>query len=45
MRQASEYVLAGFPLRTDKEVILDRFPVEERGQEMWSWMTETLAVL
>jgi hypothetical protein len=43
MRRASEIVLAGFPLRTDAQIIHypNRFR-EERGLTMWQWMLETL---
>jgi hypothetical protein len=46
MRRASELVLAGFAINTDYQVIHypDRFPVE-KGEMMWRWITETLAVL
>ena len=46
MRRASEYVLAGFPLRTDAAVIHhpDRFH-EKRGRDMWSWIEGELSTL
>ena len=39
MRKASEFVLPGFPLRTEAKVIRypGRFP-EARGADMWSWV-------
>jgi hypothetical protein len=43
MREASEVVLAGFPLRTDAKVV--RYPdryMDERGQEMWNTVMELL---
>ena len=46
MRRASEIVLDGFPLRTEHRVTQapDRYP-EERGREMWAWMTDALATV
>jgi hypothetical protein len=44
MRRASEVVLAGFPLRTDAQIICypDRF-CDERGITMWRWMQQALS--
>jgi DNA polymerase I-like protein with 3'-5' exonuclease and polymerase domains len=44
MRRASEVVLAGFPLRTDAQIIRypDRFS-DERGITMWRWMQQALS--
>jgi hypothetical protein len=46
MQRASELVLAGFPLRTEVQIIKypDRFR-EERGSTMWEWMIEALPVV
>jgi hypothetical protein len=44
MREASEVVLAGFPLRTDAQVVRhpDRY-TDERGRRMWEAVDELLA--
>jgi DNA polymerase I len=46
MRRASESVLAGYALRSDAAVIRhpERFQ-DDRGQDMWGWITEALATL
>ena len=44
MREASEVVLDGFPLRTEAKIVRhpDRY-MDERGQEMWNTVQELLA--
>jgi DNA polymerase I-like protein with 3'-5' exonuclease and polymerase domains len=44
MREASEVVLDGFPLRTEAKIVRhpDRY-MDERGQEMWDTVQELLA--